>query len=302
MKINSNQVVIFAIVASVLLLETVIRIFENNLSGNLNHINEIPEIVDQYTKDQRPKVLFLGNSLINEAVDVNQLSKSLSDQYLVNKITPDATSLWDWNMILKNQVLATEAKLDYLVIGFAWGLLSDQYNPNPSRLGGYFSELSDVVMLNKYGMNSFAAFSEFIFGSMSKLFVNREAVRNKVLINIVPHYELFVRAQNQAGRPDDTDLVKPKHEIEDQYKIFNSLLDRLDEDGVKLIVISMPIEDDYFVASELVDLLDTRTHKYIDYRKYFRGTESVYKDGVHLNDKGRGLFTAELKQLFSQDI
>ncbi|MES9939889.1 MAG: hypothetical protein ABW105_03750 [Candidatus Thiodiazotropha sp. 6PLUC1] len=302
MKINSNHVVFIAIIASVLLLEVGIRIFENNLSGNLNHINEIPDIVGQYKEDQRPKILFLGNSLINESVDVNQLSKSLSDQYMVDKITPDATSLWDWNMIMKNQVFASEVKLDYLVIGFAWGLLSDQYQPNPSRLGGYFSELSDGILLKKYGMDTFAQFSEFLLGSLSKLFVNREAVRNKVLVNLVPHYEQFVRAQNQAGRPDDVNVAEQEQYNSAQYKIINSLLDRLDEDGVKLIILSMPIEDDYSVPPELTDLLNSRAYKYIDYRKYFRGTDGVYKDGVHLNDKGRALFTAELKQYFSQDI
>ena len=301
MKLNSDHLVILTVVAGILLLEIGIRVFENNLSGNLNHINEIPEIVSQYTEDQRPKILFIGNSLINESVDVAQLSESLSDQYLVDKITPDATSLWDWNMILNNQFFASEAKTDYLVIGFAWGLLSDKYHPNPSRLGGYFAHLDSLPALNRYGMSSFAEFSEFLLGSISKLFVNREAVRNKVLFNLVPHYEKFVRAQNQAGRPDEKQAAN-RTSSDDRYLMLNELLDRLDREQIKLFVISMPIEDDYSVNPVLADLLKKRAYRYLDYREYFRGEEAVYKDGVHLNQKGRMLFTKALKQLFSQDI
>lgn len=301
MNARQDYILLAAIAVTLLVLEIGIQLFENRLSGNLNHINEIPEIVDQYTKDDRTKILFLGNSLINESVDIDQLREGLSNQYLVDKITPDATSLWDWNMILKNRVLSSGAKIDYLVIGFAWGLLTDEYNPNPSRLGGYFSEPGDYFLLNRYGMDTFAEFSEFFIGWGSKLFVNREAVKNKVLVNIIPYYETFVRAQNQAGGPTKADDSNTKENSRLHFSILNSLLDRLDEDGTKLIVIAMPIEDNYMVDGRLAELLNARAYRYLDYRDYFRSTGSVYKDGVHLNAKGSALFTANIGQLFSHE-
>jgi hypothetical protein len=303
MILKPVHLVFIAIAVILMLLEFAIRIFENDLSGNLNHINEIPEIVQQYKQDQRPKILFLGNSLINEAVDVDQLSNKLSGRYLVDKITPDATSLWDWNMIMKNRVFASGADIDYLVIGFAWGLLADEYRPNPSRLGGYFTGLADSVLLYDYGMRSFAQYSEFLLGWMSKLFVNREAVRNKVLVNLIPHYEQYVRAQNQAGKPDKTDQAEQNVNADtSDYKILYSLLERLEKDGTKLIVIAMPVEEGYAISPELTALLKRHTHDYLDYRDFLAGTERVYKDGVHLNEKGRGIFTASLNRLFSRDI
>jgi hypothetical protein len=298
MNKKHDSLILIAIACTLLIFEIGIRVFENKLSGNLNHINEIPEIVEQYTQDERPKILFLGNSLINEAVDVEQLSNSLSGSFLVDKITPDATSLWDWNMIMKNDLFSAGAKIDYLVIGFAWGLMTDQYNPNPSRLGGYFAGLDDGFLLHGFGMDGFGELSEFVIGWFSKLFVNREAVRNKVLVNLIPHYEQFVRAQNQAGRPDETERTNQSQKLD--YEMLSNLLDRLDKDGVKLIVIAMPIDDNYVIDKKLSGLLQARSYQYLDQREFFRKTNAVYKDGVHLNEKGKRLFTKALEPLFRQ--
>ena len=301
MRIEQDHIVVAAIVAVLLLLETGIRLFENDLSGNLNHINEIPDIVERYTQDQRPKILFLGNSLINEAVDVEQLDRDLSGRYLIDKITPDATSVWDWSMIMNNQVIPSGSNIDYVVMGFAWGLLSDQYLPNPSRLGGYFAGLDDLGLLYDYGMRKFSDYSEFLFGWISKLFVNREAVRNKVLVNAIPYYEQFVRMENQAGRPDEAEQVVENSKVDDQYTILNRFLDELDKNGTKLIIIAMPIEDRYSVDAGLAALLQERALEYLDYREFFVNTESVYKDGAHLNEKGKRIFTSALNKLFRQE-
>ncbi|MEJ2619798.1 MAG: hypothetical protein P8163_05940 [Candidatus Thiodiazotropha sp.] len=294
--------ILFAIALTLFLLEITIRIIENDISGNRNHINDIPNIVDQISKDQRPSVLFLGNSLINEAVDVGQLSASLNDTYRLNKITPDGTSIWDWSMIAKNQLFDSNVKLDYLVIGFAWGLLNDETQPNPSRLGGYFAKLSDLSLLIKYGMDEFAQVSEFFIGMTSKLFVNREAVRNKLLDSLVPHYKQFVRAQNQAGAPDDTTQVKQLRAPPEDYKMLNKLIDQLDREGGKLIAIAMPIEAGYEISEELSKLLEKRAYLYMDYRSLFEAETEMYKDGLHLNDKGRHLFTSKLAKIFNPEM
>jgi hypothetical protein len=302
MNAKRDIAILFTIALTVMLLEITIRILENDLSGNRNHINDIPNIVDQFSKDQRPSILFLGNSLINESVDVNQLSASLNNSFHLNKITPDGTSIWDWSMITKNQLSDSNPELDYLVIGFAWGLLNDDYQPNPSRLGGYFAKLSDLSLLMKYGMDEFAQISEFFLGWTSKLFVNREAVRNKVLASLIPHYEQFVRAQNQAGAPDDTAQVAPHRAPKTDYKMLNRLIDQLDKDGVKLIAIAMPIEAGYEVSEDLSQLLKKRAYLYMDYRNLFQAESGMYKDGFHLNEKGREAFTNSLTTIFNPEM
>jgi hypothetical protein len=305
MKLQKDHIIIIAVLAVLCLLEVSIRFFENNLSGNLNHINEIPGILAQYVQDDKPTILFLGNSLINESVDIAQLDQLLGGKYHVNKITPDGTSIWDWSRILENQVLKKQANhIDYLVVGFAWGLLSDRYHPNPSRLGGYFAKIEDYPQLYKDGMQSFADFSEFVLGRGSKLFVNREAVRNKVMIQLIPYYERFVREANQAaGKPEDTQQkTKDTNGVKHQYLILSRIFQRLKDNGTKVIVVAMPIEQPYEVDPPLVSALNEATVEYLDYRDFFVEKNGVYKDGVHLNALGRDHFTSNLGRLFNQKV
>ena len=302
MRAKQTIFILIAVVLTVVLLEIGIRAFENDLSGNLNHINQIPDIAAEYKQNQQTNILFLGNSLINEAVDIDQLNKELSVDFLVKKITPDGTSLWDWNMIMRNNLFAADKQLDYLVIGFAWGLLNDDYRPNPSRLGGYFSGLSDGPLLFDYGMTDFAELSEFVIGWTSKLFVNREAIRNKVLNSFVPHYEQFVQAQNQAGAPEETNHQTQSQAALADYRMLNDLIDQLDKHGIKLIMLAMPIEGAYTVNEKLTETLQKRAFIYKDYREDFRSFNALYKDGVHFNEKGRAQFTSTLGKLFSQEL
>ncbi|ODB85497.1 hypothetical protein A3195_18085 [Candidatus Thiodiazotropha endoloripes] len=302
MNAKHSIYILTAVVLTVVLLEIGLRAFENRLSGNLNHINQIPDIAAEYEQHQGTNILFLGNSLINEAVDISQLNRQLSDDYLVKKITPDGTSLWDWNMILRNNLITPDMQLDYLVIGFAWGLLNDDYRPNPSRLGGYFSGLGDGRLLFDYGMSDFAELSEFIIGWASKLFVNREAVRNKILNNLVPNYETFVQVQNQAGAPEQAVHQTQADGTLPDYRMLNDLIDQLDEQGIKLVMIAMPIEGAYSVNEKLKETLQKRAYLYKDYRDNFRSFGALYKDGVHFNEKGREQFTTTLGKLISQEL
>jgi hypothetical protein len=301
MNAKRDIAVLIILALTFLILESAFRVVEKKLEGNLKHISDIKNIVNQFSEDKRPNILFVGNSLINEAVDVEQLNKSLDERYYVNKITPDGTSLWDWNMILTNNILEANVELDYLVIGFAWGLLSDDYQPNASRLGGYFAEIGDLPTLYRYGMSDFAEVSEFLIGGVSRLYVNREAIRNKILARFIPHYKQYVREQNQAGAPvESAKNAKPRDHFSD-HDMLNDLLDQLDDKGVKLIVMAMPVKSSYQVNRELEVLLNKRAYAYMDYREIFRSENEIFKDGIHLNNKGRSNFTKIIGETFMQE-
>ncbi|MET0067924.1 MAG: hypothetical protein ABW076_16390 [Candidatus Thiodiazotropha sp.] len=305
MKLKQDHYILFAILAIFLVLEAGIRLYETRLSGNINHIHEIPEIVDTYEQRDKPSILFLGNSLINESVNIEQLDEQLGHRYRVHKITPDGTSVWDWSMILENQVFdsGADVKIDYLVMGFAWGLLSDTYRPNPSRLGGYFAGFSDYPELYRSGMNSFADLSEFGLGYVSKLFVNREAIRNKVMLTFIPYYERFVREANQAaGQPEEAQQSAPVGPSQaHSYRILDRLAERLEARGTRLVVIAMPVETPYAMDPDLIRQLQRPGVTFIDDRELFAGVSGVYKDGVHLNNRGSTDFTRRLGTYFTRD-
>ena len=62
--------VILSIVCVLLLIECSMRLVEKHLSGSIEHILSIPEIIRQLDNNEvDSKIIFLGNSLTNNAID-----------------------------------------------------------------------------------------------------------------------------------------------------------------------------------------------------------------------------------------
>ena len=80
-----------------------IRTVASQLSENIAHIEKIPDIAQEIASENKngnEAVLFLGNSLIDHAVNLEQLDNGntlgYSSRVSVYKVVPDGTSLWDW--------------------------------------------------------------------------------------------------------------------------------------------------------------------------------------------------------------
>src|SRR4051812_30143795 len=70
--------VILVSVAMLALLELGVRVLEPRLSGNVRHIRDLPQAALQLQQSPGPRYLFLGNSLTNNAVDLNAFTTALA--------------------------------------------------------------------------------------------------------------------------------------------------------------------------------------------------------------------------------
>ncbi|MCB2173662.1 hypothetical protein KQH41_00190 [bacterium] len=284
------------IAATVLLvivaLEVSLRQVERRLSGNINHIYQIREIAEEIRQESGvPRVLFLGNSLINEAVDTALLEKELGRPVKVYKITPDGTTVWDWYFILNNEFFARGIYPDYLVVGFAWGLLSDQAERDPAELAAHFTRLADLPKLVGFGLGGIGEVSEYLLGTASRLFVYREMIRNRLLSSWIPNYETFVQQanfqENLESRPAADSFTA------DDFDLLHALIEQVDGAPMELMFVAMPVQNEYQLPAYLSStLFDERN--FVDYRDLFSGNTTVYKDAIHLNGDGQRLFSREM--------
>src|SRR5687767_7224247 len=90
--------VVFALLALIAFVDVSLRLTDSRLSGNLAHVEAIPEIVAQAGRPERRSLLVLGNSLTNNGVAPDVVNARLAD-VTVAKVTPDATGLWDWQCL-----------------------------------------------------------------------------------------------------------------------------------------------------------------------------------------------------------
>ena len=133
MKLNTKLTDITIIIVWLVLLELVFQVTAPLVSGNVKQISEIPDIAADLAQ-KKPAILFLGNSLIGNALDLKAFDQQANLNMSSYKVIPDGTSLWDWSCIIKNSFIDEKRLPEVVVIGYAWA----QVGPVPERLGGFF--------------------------------------------------------------------------------------------------------------------------------------------------------------------
>jgi hypothetical protein len=288
-----------SILGLVLAVDLGLRAIDQRLSGNLAHVQEIPALIAMGGKGTQPAMLVLGNSLTNNGIAQEGLTSALPTLTIV-KVTPDGSNVWDWQCILRHEVLASErVKFDTVVIGYAWHLLSDQTAPNASRLGGLFCRWSDLLSPSELGLSHSSDIGEFIAARAVRMYALREILRNRFLQRVIPNYEQYTQAANraaQAGAPSD--------EVEVQYSYSNlaALTAQLKAEGTRLIVIAMPVLNDYPIDPGLQALAQQGALTIYDYRKVEGIDAASFEDSMHLNTNGQAVLTARLVAMLAADI
>jgi hypothetical protein len=292
--------VVFALLLAVALVDLGLRLTDSRLSGNVAHVESIPELVGEAGVPARQSLLLLGNSLINNGVAPQAVTKELPSVALA-KVTPDATGLWSWQCVLDHQVIERpDVQFDTVVIGFAWSLLSDQTRANASRLGGLYCDWSDLGRAREIGLRDSGDIGEFIAAKLLRTYALRDTLRNRLFQSTVPHYVEFTQ-QNNARSPGTIDTSGAAGQAH-TYQTFAALVNRLKAEGTRVIVVAMPVQKDYEVDPELRELADHGIVEMID----LRGTKGIkaahYLDGIHLNSAGQQILSRVLAEDLAAEL
>jgi hypothetical protein len=294
--------VVFALLALLALVDLGLRLTDGRLSGNVAHVEAIPQLIADAGRPERQSMLLLGNSLTNNGVAPQVVTRELPSIALA-KVTPDATGLWSWQCLLDHQVIERpDVQFDTVVIGFAWNLLSDQTRSNASRLGGMYCDWSDLGRAGEIGLRDSADIGEFIAAKLLRTYALRETLRNRLFQFTVPHYVEFTQANNTnpAGAP-----ANPAGEATQQqytYRTFTGLVNRLKAKGTRVIVVAMPVQKEYQVDPQLRELADRGVVEIIDLREAEGIKAAHYLDGIHLNSAGQRILSRVLAEDLAAEL
>ena len=289
---NESRVLMF-VITTFLLIEVILNYFIEDLSENYKQIIEHPNTANKISASSNNTILFIGNSLIGNAVDIKQLELLYEESGLNTTeayfMIPDNTNIWDWYCVLKNNFITHQGMPDILINGFAWDQLSDTAKPFPSRLGNLFCKISDIPDLYNLGFNKFSYISEFLVAKITKLYAYREAISKEIFTLIIPYYihstRLINDNMNANTRRDNN------HVLIYEYKLLKKIINNLEKANTKTIFISMPVIDDYMVTDKFNSVIADSESIYLDYRKNNIFIEELFRDPIHLNEKGREIFT-----------
>jgi hypothetical protein len=283
--------VLILIALGIVVSDLTLRAIETRLSGNLAHIAEIPGLIDAAAATKRPTLLLLGNSLTYNGIDAETLHAAHT-QGPVTKITPDGTNYWDWQCILEHQVLARgDLKIDTLVLGYAWHLLSDQTKPEPSSLGALFCRATDALAPRSIGLDSIGDVSEFLLAGSLRPYALRETLRNRGLALLIPDYARLTQLAN-VNEEAAKQASGPKRVF--TYTYFTALAEKLHARGMNIVIIAMPVRSEYDLDDELKSLAARGLIVLLDYRATPGIDAHAFRDEMHLTAAGQAILTARL--------
>jgi lysophospholipase L1-like esterase len=297
------------VVALVLLVlagsELFVRLRESALSLDVQHIRRIPSIAEELMSGEGKRLLFLGNSMTRNGVDVSIVEEELRAQGLtaplrIERVYPDATGLAEWYYAFNHYFVDAGRQPDVLIIGFAANDLSDNRAPQPSRLAQYYTGARDVPEVFAHDVKDFEARAEFLLSKLSASFANRTRIRERTLDLFVPYYRESAQEINRAQQ-----AMKKKGGTLVAVLTYERLerLGRLAaSQGVRVILVAMPQREPYQLDPQLQPTIERTGMIFIDAHTSPGLSSTAFVDEMHLSTDGAAVYSRHLARLLASPL
>lgn len=275
------------------IVELGLRASASRLSGNVAHIRDFDRLLADAGKSPGVRVVFVGNSLIGNAIAPATFQQAARDAGRVEnpvKLVPDGTGIWDWRCIASNHLPAAAAG-DRVVIGFAWDQLSDQLPLAVSKTFGLICPLGEIAQIRNFHPVGIGDAIEAGFSRLSLAYTLRERLRNGSLDRFVPDYQEQSRALNSDGVRGAQAHGAPRAAPAHTYAALTDLVQQLRAKGYRPAFVAMPTVAGYELDPQIARTLQAQGAEFFDMRSVPTLTAEHFIDPIHLGQQGAELFT-----------
>ena len=238
--------------------------------------------------DAPPLILFLGNSLLLEALDEPTLSDRLAPRARVQRFAIEGTGFQDWHYGIR-RLIAEGSRPDAIVLCMsAAGLMTSDIRGDYSSY--YLFSLRDIPAVKSELHYDLTKTSSLLLAHYSLFYAARNNYRVFVMNQIDMPYSRIAQAlgPHQPGTlPAGNTLVQT---LENRLRTLNN---GLASSGIRLMLLippgSLPCDDELIEAG-----LRTGVDVIIPYRANVM-PRTMFRDATHLNREGASLFTAAVE-------
>jgi hypothetical protein len=277
-------------------LEIIFRANQSRVSGDLKHLQDIPEISKRIGEAKGTAILFMGNSLIGEAIDKETIKAGLlcdtTKPMVIEKVVPDGTQLPDWYFIFKNRLAGAGRSPDVIIIGFAWKNALQDGGEVSTRIINFACRFNDIADLSRFGIRGPERTSEFFLSKLSSVFANHSIIRNRVLDIMVPYYREGTQFVNTASK---SHVQTPKTEPQPAYSMLSRLFQMIAFHNIKSVFLAMPVVEPYTINPALIELI-SKNGVFLDCRDVPGLEKNMFVDPIHLGKAGQALFSRYLAE------
>lgn len=270
--------------------EVLIRFTEPWLSLDVKHIQQIPAISESLVAGKGERILFLGNSEVRAGIDPKIIEEELKNRGIapvhIERVFPDATQLPEWDRAFKHYFVSKARLPEVLVLCFSDSALQDSNAVDPTRLGHYYSSAGEMPEILGQDVREFESRAEFVLASLSFSFANRMRVRTRALDVLVPGYRDSAQRINHNNKRGSSQAL-----AQNTYNRLSRFLSLAREQGVRVIVVAMPISNPYPLDPQIKSTVEVAGMSFLDCRNVDGLNAGSFVDEIHLASSGMQVYS-----------
>ena len=243
------------------------------------------------TKDGRPTVLFVGNSLLLQGVALDSLHSDLSPQYEVSRFAVEQTHYLDWYFGLR-KLLQEGSRPSVIVLTLATDQLASHWTMGEAFAHRQMSTRDFPLAWREADLDRTTA-SSYVFAHWSNWQADKGFIRQCVMILTIPKFrDLAARIADHSPHVSD-----PKDLMAAAQHRLPQLAELSREYGVKIVLLVPPtLRQDY--SSEIQKIGETAGVPVWVLSPPGEFPRDYYMDGFHLNEHGAEIYTGRISQQF----
>jgi hypothetical protein len=241
------------------------------------------------------RVALIGNSATEEGVDPRLFASALSElmdaPVSAELFVADSAEIGTMYWMVHSAFWRQGLKPDLLVVTFFDRGLEDGAPLDVGRLARFFTERADVHDLFSLDLPRFDERAEWLVSSYSAAFAARRRLKERVL-TLLPGYKSALGRVNQVNfEHDQSGRFAPADLPHEGLRRF---VERALENHVQVCFVAYPKQDHYEVAPEARRIIADAGMLFLDLRDLPALAPEHYRDNIHLNEKGRPIYTKAL--------
>lgn len=274
--------------------ELLARVAMDRLSVDSQHIRSVPAIAREFSQGERPRVLFLGNSLTRNSVDLGTWKDQLHMKGLplgsTAKVMPDDTSVLEWYYLFLNRFAAESLQPEVVVVSFAFDRHVADEAVDAARLGARFCGLDDIPEAFSLDLRMASQRGDFLLGHLLRCYGERERLQSRIGALVVPGYRTVLRDLNSRNR-SDPGPSRAGGERRRSYTTLRRFVQLCRRSGTSVVFVVVPVPSVQSIDETIPVVLHQEGATFLDARQLPGVNSGSYPDGYHLNAEGAAAFT-----------
>ena len=141
-------------------------------------------------------------------------------------------------------------------------------------------------------MSSSSGVLDFLVSKLSKSYAMHETIRKRILDSIIPNYRLYTRVINNER--NKTRKINYTNKKSEDYRLLNAYIKMLSTHNMKSIIVLMPVIDRHTLDEKFFSVASRNGSIILDYRELDDIDNDMFRDPIHLNERGNKIFTYHL--------